>query len=537
MLAFVESTLLPALAATVVQSLPLCALVLAACRWLPGLPATARCTLWWLVSLQLLAGLVWQAPLELPLLPAAASVPIAATASLAESPAFVAAAGPGAAVPAATGAPGLLTWLGLAWLGGVGLRLAQGARALALTRRRLRHARACYWPDAVAQLGHLSDALAIRHPPALRVSSEIRSPQLLGLWRPTVLLPAEAADWSAQDLRLALHHELAHLRRRDLAWGWIPALAECAFFFHPLARLAAREYALAREAACDAAVLAGAHEHAQAYGRLLVRLGTSPRPCAGLTGASPTFTALKRRLLMLQARTTSAPAAMTALTVALVVLGTLPYRLVAAPVVASTRSISSTTIAGSDVRTTSSTTITGSDVRIDNVLLFDEDRAQMSGSTDDLSAARALHDGKPLWWARKDGTAYVVRDAATLKRVRTAYRTLQVIGREQGTIGARQGEIGAKQGEIGIRMSEVGIAQGRLAAAREDSRSERRAALDVQQNELTQEMNELSARMEALSQEQEKLSRRMTAASARMQQDLIALLDQAIARGVAAPVN
>ncbi len=67
-----------------------------------------------------------------------------------------------------------------------------------------------------------------------------------------------------------------------------------------------------------------------------------------------------------------------------------------------------------------------------------------------------------------------MRDAATLERVRTAYRTLQVIGREQGTIGARQGEIGAKQGAIGIRMSEVGIAQGRLAAAREDSRSERR---------------------------------------------------------------
>jgi hypothetical protein len=34
---------------------------------------------------------------------------------------------------------------------------------------------------------------------------------------------------------MALAHELAHLRRGDLWLGWLPAIAQRLFFFHPLA--------------------------------------------------------------------------------------------------------------------------------------------------------------------------------------------------------------------------------------------------------------------------------------------------------------
>src|ERR1700730_5115791 len=43
------------------------------CRLAPRLPAGLRCALWWLASLKLLLGLVWPAPLTLPLLPTAAA--------------------------------------------------------------------------------------------------------------------------------------------------------------------------------------------------------------------------------------------------------------------------------------------------------------------------------------------------------------------------------------------------------------------------------------------------------------------------------
>src|SRR6185295_16795778 len=41
-----------------------------ACRLFPRLPAAVRCGLWWAACLKLLVGLVWIAPVEVPLLPA-----------------------------------------------------------------------------------------------------------------------------------------------------------------------------------------------------------------------------------------------------------------------------------------------------------------------------------------------------------------------------------------------------------------------------------------------------------------------------------
>ena len=48
------------------------------CRLAPRLPAGVRCALWWLASLKLLLGLVWPAPLTLPLLPPTSSQSAAA---------------------------------------------------------------------------------------------------------------------------------------------------------------------------------------------------------------------------------------------------------------------------------------------------------------------------------------------------------------------------------------------------------------------------------------------------------------------------
>lgn len=129
---------------------------------------------------------------------------------------------------------------------------------------------------------------------------------------------------------MALAHELAHLRRGDLWLGWIPALAQRAFFFHPLARWAMREYAFHREAACDAQVLDRARAEPQDYGRLLLRLGVAFPVASGLAGASPTFQNLKRRLTLLQQTERTPPQFGAWLLVALVALaGALPYRVTA----------------------------------------------------------------------------------------------------------------------------------------------------------------------------------------------------------------
>src|SRR5690606_5075053 len=136
-----------------------------------------------------------------------------------------------------------------------------------------------------------ADAHGLRSRPRLRMSDRIESPQLIGAWRPVLLLPS-GVPLGDDDLDMALTHELVHLQRGDLWWGWIPTLARHLFFFHPLVHLAIREYGIAREAACDAAVVAGDRQSRHDYGRLLVRLGAAPHGHGGLASASPTFHSL-----------------------------------------------------------------------------------------------------------------------------------------------------------------------------------------------------------------------------------------------------
>jgi len=151
-----------------------------------------------------------------------------------------------------------------------------------------------------------------------------------GLLQPTVLIPAEASGWSRADLDMALAHEALHILRRDLWHGLVPSAAARFFFFHPLARLAAREYSFAREAACDAQTLALVGANPTAYAELLVRFGVRRRRMvSAIGGASTTFRILKRRLLMLhdiQQQTHVHPWRIWA-GVALLLLLTIPFRL------------------------------------------------------------------------------------------------------------------------------------------------------------------------------------------------------------------
>ena len=153
---------------------------------------------------------------------------------------------------------------------------------LAIANRRLRHLAdaAKPVPDAIAaEVDRLAGALGLRHTPAVRVSDDIETPQVFGLFRPTVLLPEAALTaLTPRERAMTLCHELAHVRRLDLAFAWAPAVMERLLFFHPGARLAAREYAFAREAACDADVLQHLGEAPRDYGRLLLRLGVTRGP-------------------------------------------------------------------------------------------------------------------------------------------------------------------------------------------------------------------------------------------------------------------
>ncbi|KAF1013338.1 MAG: Regulatory protein BlaR1 [Stenotrophomonas maltophilia] len=318
--------LLERLAWTSVQTAALVGLVALLCRALPSLSAATRCQLWWLVSLQAVLGLLWLQPLQLAWLLAPAPLPVPAV------PATLTALPDGAAGLATASS---LPWWALAsvalWLAGVLLVALRTVGEWRRSRALLAAARPCSDAALVDALQLAAEAHGLRRAPRLWTSERIDAPQIVGPLRPVLLLPVGSHALQGDALDLALTHELQHLQRRDLQWGLLPALAQHLFFFHPLLRLAVREYAQAREEAVDSAVIAGQGDCRQDYGRLLLQLGVAPRPHVGVASAAPSMGSLKRRVQSLQPRKACPKVVATALTLAVLAVGVAPLRLVAAP--------------------------------------------------------------------------------------------------------------------------------------------------------------------------------------------------------------
>jgi BlaR1 peptidase M56 len=90
----------------------------------------------------------------------------------------------------------------------------------------------------------------------LLVSDEVRIPTALGFFRPAVVLPAWALrELSADELKVIVLHELAHLRRWDDWTNLAQKLVKALFFFHPAVWWIDSRLALEREIACDDMVL------------------------------------------------------------------------------------------------------------------------------------------------------------------------------------------------------------------------------------------------------------------------------------------
>jgi hypothetical protein len=103
-------------------------------------------------------------------------------------------------------------------------------------------------------------------------SSAVSVPTAIGFFRPAILIP----DWvlrdlSAEELKVVLLHEFAHLRRFDDWTNLAQKLVRTVFFFHPAVWWIERRLSLEREMACDEAVLAET-ENPRAYAECLVSL-------------------------------------------------------------------------------------------------------------------------------------------------------------------------------------------------------------------------------------------------------------------------
>ena len=570
-------------------------------RCMPRLSPAIRCMLWWLLSVQLIVGLTVGTPVRLPLLAPAVHTITATDRSMAFPMGSAAAMTPTANDVAATvptvshaSAARALDWRSLAlmaWLAGLLVQLLLIARQWRDARAVMRASMPLQDSALRALCMHQADALGLRRCPQLRVSSAITSPQVSGLWRPLVLLPA-GHRLTPGEISMALTHELTHLRRGDLWLGWPPAIAQRLFFFHPLVAWAMREYALNREAACDAQVIRQHRAAPQDYGRLLLRLGVAHPMHAGLAGASPTFQNLKRRLTMLHSNDISPRQHGRGwLLVALVALaGVLPYRVTAgnldqmsatspdgnmaatprlpplppAPPLPATPPLppASADLGGLSARHVDISTHANAN---DGFALFDGDTITINGSDQDVNTLKALHktSGDPLLWFRHGQSAYAVRDRAVIEKAKSIYAPVTALTQQQGRLAGEQGLLAGQQSALAAREAAFAPEQAALAQrqaqlaeqealgnnspdqraldaerrgldAAQASMEQRHAALE---QELVPQQHALEAQQAKLEKQQQALEQRQQEALRHAGQAISSLLGDALGKGLAQDVS
>lgn len=97
--------------------------------------------------------------------------------------------------------------------------------------------------------------LGIRRSVQVRTTDAIGVPAVAGLFKPVLLLPAEADDWQDDVKRAVILHELAHVARWDAVGQLVSQLACAVYWCVPLAWHGARRAAILREQASDDVVL------------------------------------------------------------------------------------------------------------------------------------------------------------------------------------------------------------------------------------------------------------------------------------------
>ena len=116
--------------------------------------------------------------------------------------------------------------------------------------------------------------------PALYFSYSARTPMLLGIFKPKIVLPLREYD---EELLLnILRHELTHYRRFDMLYKWVTTALLSLHWFNPVAWVIRREFNRACELSCDEMLLRSMdRDEKQSYGNsLLLMAAQSPLPSA-----------------------------------------------------------------------------------------------------------------------------------------------------------------------------------------------------------------------------------------------------------------
>ena len=233
----------------------LTALVLMANRLLPLQSPALRHFIWVLVLLKPVVALAISSPWTLFAPMDSISQPQFSV--LYDVPSFASVEVSNMVAVANVGSASLLTagWLAAVWIAGVALLLVRILLGYGVMSNLRRHVRVHSTGNLFNVLQQARCALPVNayiNVVSVATSDIIRSPVVMGIFRPLIVLPAELlGKLRADELELVLMHELAHVRRLDNLTLLLQRLVTAALFFHPAVWLCGRMLQREAEQACD----------------------------------------------------------------------------------------------------------------------------------------------------------------------------------------------------------------------------------------------------------------------------------------------
>jgi beta-lactamase regulating signal transducer with metallopeptidase domain len=457
--------------------------------------------------------------------------------------------------------------------------------------------------------------------PELAESSAVAVPVTLGVWHPIILLPPAWCSWSGEKIQAVLAHELSHVVRKDALTRALAAIHRGVFWFSPLAWWLERHLAaLAEQASDDAAlgtvadrtfyanVLLGFYQDLQsAVGRVRWEgmamtsgkqaqrrvdriLDSSRRLSAGLR--KPAWVALAllaapviyllaavepvaaNKLHPDGARVLAAPATSLAAEPALAGMQ-------APPAVPATPAAPAAPAAPKPAPAPAPAPKAPTPPRLtervwnyddsgeDVMITYGQTTLSGKGSyhqsdLEHLSALRRASNADFIWF-RRNGKAYIIRDAATVQQAKAFFAPQEALGKQQEELGRQQEKLGAQQEELGRKMEQVRVEVPDLTAelqklqtqldqlhkhgATQEELGDLQGALGElqgklgeiqskageQQGEIGAKQGELGAQQGKLGEQQGKLGEEQGRLAGEAWHKMKGLLDNAFAKGLAQP--
>lgn len=154
----------------------------------------------------------------------------------------------------------LISMLFLVWLVTLSISLIIPLLATFRLKLRLKNAR----PIQPEELDHFSGKVF--------QSEKIAMPMTVGFFFTKIIVPARWDSWSAECRQMILHHEIAHIKRKDGLFQLFQLVAQAVYFFHPLVWILNSRINQYREMACDDASVAAKGNSSMEYSRYLVKI-------------------------------------------------------------------------------------------------------------------------------------------------------------------------------------------------------------------------------------------------------------------------